>query len=106
MLLKQFNIGNATLETIYPAVCFVRPTNKYMTTIDQSRKDSIKSEANDNANLKIFSDGLGQENGIGSAAILYRKGRLGQVKLLKAYLGDAGEHNTFEAKIVGAAEGC
>ena len=73
-----------------------------MTTIDKSRKDSIKSEANNNAESKIFSDGSGEDNGIGSAAILYRKGRLGQVKLLKAYLGDAGEHNTFEAEIVGA----
>ena len=50
-----------------------------MITIDKSRKDSIKTEANNNADFKIFSDGLGQDNRIGSAAILYRKGRSSQL---------------------------
>ena len=102
LLLKQFNISNATFKTIHPVIYIERPTNKYTMTIDKSRKDSIKSEANDNANFKICSDGSGQDNGIGSAAILYRTGSSSQAKLLKAYIGDAGDHNTFKAKIVGA----
>ena len=44
-------------------------------------------QARDNADYKIFSDGSGQENGIGSAAILYGKGRTSHIEMLQKYLG-------------------
>ena len=102
LLIKQFNIGNNTIETIYPTSYTNRTSTRYTTIIDPSRKESIKSEANDKANYKIYSDGSGQDNGIGSAAILYKKGKTGQLKSLKAYLGTAAEHNTYKAEIIGA----
>ena len=70
--------------------------------IDPSRKEFIESEANNKADYKIYSDGSGQDNGIGLAAILYKKEKTGQLKSLKAYLGTAAEHNTYKAKIIGA----
>ena len=100
-LIKQFNIGNNTIETIYPTAYLNRINTKYKMVIDSSRKESIKSKANDKANFKIYSDRSSQGNGIGSAAILYKKGKTGQLMLLKAYLGTAAEHNTYEAKILG-----
>ena len=67
-----------------------------------TRKESIAMEARDDADYKIFSDGSGQENRIGSAAILYRKRKISQVETLQKYLGTPNKHNTYKAEIVGA----
>ena len=53
-----------------------------MVRIDPTREKSIESEASDMADFKIFSGGSGQNNAIGSAEILYKKGKSGQQKHL------------------------
>ena len=53
-------------------------------------------------NYWAFSDGSGQEGGIGSAAILFEKGRAWPARSLQAYLGASNKHNTYEAEAVGA----
>ena len=90
------------MEIIYPAANIKCTTNKFTLTINSNRKESIALENNDNAEYNLFSDESGQENRIGSAAILYKKGRSSQVKSLKAYLGTSDEQNTYKAKIIGA----
>ena len=62
---------------IYPTAYITRFNTKYKMIIDSSRMESINSEANNKADFKIYLDGSGQDNGIGSAAILYKKGRMG-----------------------------
>ena len=86
-LLKCFNLDNTKVETISPAASIRCPPAKYSTMIAPSREDSIDFEKWDKANYKIFSDGSGHENGIGSAAILYKKGRSSKLKTLQAYIG-------------------
>ena len=102
-LLKLFSLRNNKLETIQPAVSILeRDTMRFTTKIDKSREVSINSESQDDADFKIFSDGSGHDNGIGSAAILYKKGRIRPVKKLQVYLGSPDKHNTYEAEVVGA----
>ena len=71
------------------------------TIIDKSRKISIKSEATDDADYKIYSDGSCLNNGVGAAAIIYKKNRITPLKSLKVYLGSPEDHNTYEAEIIG-----
>ena len=58
---------------------------RYTTNIAKSREASILAESRDTADYKIFSDGSGHDDGIGAAAILYRKGRATPLKSLKYY---------------------
>ena len=67
---KQFNFGNAKIGTISPIASIKCSIARYTTTIAPSRKESIESEKSDKADFKIFSDGFGHKNRIGSAAIL------------------------------------
>ena len=69
---------------IYPNANIKCTNARYKTIIASTRKESITMEAHNDANYKIFSDGAGQENGIGSAAMLYWKGRSGHIKTLQA----------------------
>ena len=75
---------------------------KPKTEIAQSRDVSITFEKNDTADFKAFSDGSGQDEGIGAAAILYKKGFVRPVKEIQAYLGLKTKHNTYEAEATGA----
>lgn len=67
-LLKLFSLANVKVETIYPAITIKRE-KRYETKIDNTREDSIANESHDDADFKVFSDGSGQDNGVGSAAI-------------------------------------
>ena len=100
-MLKLFGLHDKQLETIVPAVCTDAKV-AFSTKVDQNREDSIKFEAIDVADYKVFSDGSGQNDGMGAAAILYKKGRNRPLKSLQFYLGPPHEHNTYEAEAVGA----
>jgi ribonuclease HI len=82
-------------------VTLTQSNNRYLIKIDNSREDSIKFESTDEADFKIFSDGSGHDNGIGSAAILYTKGRSRPIRSIQAFLGTSDKHNTYEAEVVG-----
>ena len=101
-LLKQFNLRDTKLETIQPAATLEWNKVAFLTKIDDSREDSITFESTDNADFKVFSDGSGQDNGIGSAAILYEKGRIPSIKTRQFHLGTPDKHNTYEAEVIGA----
>jgi ribonuclease HI/endonuclease/exonuclease/phosphatase family metal-dependent hydrolase len=101
-LIKMFSLTDVNLETIYPAVTLGNRDNRFDTKIDKSREDSIKNESIDDADYRVYSDGSGQDNGIGAAAILYGTGRNRPVKNLKAFLGTSDKHNTYEAEAIGA----
>jgi ribonuclease HI len=103
-LLKIFKLKNTKFENIESAIQNVAgiaiPRPK--TVIAQNREDSISFERNDNADFKAFSDGSGQEDGIGASAILYKRGFIRPVKDIQAYLGPKSKHNTYEAEATGA----
>ena len=62
----------------------------------------MREEKRDKADFQIFSDGSGRDNGIGSVAILYKKGNPRKIKSIQAYIGTADKHNTYEAELSGA----
>ena len=100
-LLKLFSLADTKVETIHPAITIKRE-KRYTTKMDNTREDSIFNESHDDADFKVFSDGSGHDNGIGSAAILYVKGRHRSIRSLKKFLGTTEKHNTYEAEAVGA----
>jgi hypothetical protein len=100
-LIKQFGHLRTKLETIQPAVTLTRLNPKIKIRVDPSREDSITSESLDDANFKIFSDGSGHDDGIGSAAIIYERNRTRPLRSLQFYLGTPDKHNTYEAEAAG-----
>jgi ribonuclease HI/endonuclease/exonuclease/phosphatase family metal-dependent hydrolase len=101
-LIKIFKLKNVKFETIVPETRDWARAPLFKTAIANTREDSISFERNDKADFKAFSDGSGQEDGIGAAAILYKKGFVRSIKDMQAYLGPKSKHNTYEAEAVGA----
>ena len=101
-LIKIFKLRRKKIETIRPAAQYPQVKAKFATETQKSREESIKQEKEDKSDFKVFSDSSGAEDGIGAAAVLYRKGRFSPIDKLKAFLGPPERHNTFEAEVVGA----
>lgn len=101
-LIRIFKLQQVRLETIMPAASCPQQSSKFTTTIAKSREESINQEKTDEADFKAYSDGSGCYDGIGAAAVLYRKGRSTPLKQLKAFLGPPTKRNTFEAEAIGA----
>jgi hypothetical protein len=72
-LLRIFELKNTEIETICPAVTLKSLGPWHRIEVDRSREEFINSERLDDADFKVFTDGSGQDGGIGAAAILYKK---------------------------------
>jgi ribonuclease HI/endonuclease/exonuclease/phosphatase family metal-dependent hydrolase len=101
-LLKILKLRNKKLETIDSTNRITPNSARFTMNIENNREASIKNEKEDTADFKVFSDGSGQEDGIGASAIMYKKGRVTPVNSLQYYLGTKNKHNTYEAEAVGA----
>ena len=101
-LLRIHKLMNFKLETITPLMQLPQLTNKFKTSVSNSREESITIEKNNKVDFKAFSDGSGLNSGIGVAAILYSKERNTPISHLKTYMGPKEKHNTYEVEIVGA----
>jgi len=101
-LVECFNIKPRRFETIKPDP--LPPTYKrvFMVTIADSKEESIKWDAEDNSDVKIYTDGSGFEGNVGAAAALYRKGSEELEKILHFHLGSLKKHTTFEGEAVGS----
>ena len=105
-LLATFGLHKARMEVISPATEDPRRIMRFRTIIPESRECSIEEEDQDKADFKVFSDGSGQEGGVGAAAVIYKKGRSRPLRHLKSYLGPLTEHNSFEGEAVGGLLAC
>ena len=74
----------------------------FTSTIAESKEESIKEEKKDEADIRIYTDGLGYEGNIGAAAVLYRKGVQEPMKTLCFHLGLLKKHTTYEGEAVGS----
>jgi ribonuclease HI/endonuclease/exonuclease/phosphatase family metal-dependent hydrolase len=101
-LLKTLKLDNVKLETIDPTDRITTSTARFATRIAINREVSIKNERDDNADYKVYSDGSGQEDGIGASAIMFKKGAARPLKSIQFYLGSKTRHNTYEAEAAGA----
>lgn len=70
--------------------------------ISETREESIALEAEDQSDFRIYSDRSGQEGGVGTAAVMYKKGESKPIRTLKYHLGKDNEHTTYEVEAVGA----
>jgi ribonuclease HI len=100
-LLRIFGLENEKLETITPTNTNPYRPLQFKVATSETREQSIKEEAADKADFRVYSDGSGQNDGIGAAAIIYKKGQRRPVNQLKSYLGPPSKHNTFEGEAVG-----
>jgi ribonuclease HI len=100
--MKLFALKDEALETIHPAVSLEGLGPHHVVQTDKTREASITSERMDEADYKLFTDGSGQDDGIGASAILYEKGRARPLKTLQAFMGAPDKYNTFEAEATGA----
>jgi ribonuclease HI len=103
-LLKLFKLRNVKFEIIESARQNIAGATlpRLKMVIAPTREVSIAFERNDNADFKVFSDGSGQEEGIGASAVLYRRKFVRPVKEIQVYLGLKSKHNTYEAEATGA----
>ena len=101
-LLKIFKMRTTKLEVIDPSVRIKADSIRYTTVIADNREASIIFERYDIADFKVFSDGSGQEDGVGASAVLYRKGFIRPVKTIQLFLGLKTKLNTYEAEAAGA----
>ncbi|KAH8823379.1 hypothetical protein DL96DRAFT_1469462, partial [Flagelloscypha sp. PMI_526] len=94
------------IETIKPA--HFRPARQHIPRlhfkISETREVSIQAERENDAEVKIATDGSGYEGGIGGAAILKRRGR-NALKSLKLHLGPDTQHTVFNGEEVGMGLG-
>ena len=74
----------------------------FTATIANSKEESIKEEAKDNSDIRIYMASSGFEGNIGAATVLYRKGAKEPEKVLRYHLGPLKKHTTFEGEAVGS----
>ena len=101
-LMKTLKLQNSKLETIDSTNRITTSTAQFTMNIAKNREVSIKNERDDIADYKVFSDGSGQEEGIGASAIMYKRGTARPLKSLQYFLGTTKKHNTYEAEATGA----
>ena len=105
-LLARFALREVRMETIMPVAENLHQSLQYKTLIPATREGSIEEEGLDRSDFTVFSDGSGQEGGVGAAAVIYKKGLSLPLGHLKAYLGPLTRHNTFKGEVVGRLLGC
>ena len=99
MLLRAYDIKPAIYETF--SLANRPPNGKCTPTTDiASTRDGLKMvDLEDDAVLKIYTDGSGQDGMAGAAAVLYKDGTA--MKALRYQLGPLEWHTTYEAELVG-----
>ena len=93
------------MEKIVPTPNSPQSPQSFATKIVSTREESIEEEAKDQAEYKIYSDGSGNNENTGAAAVMYRKGQVPRTRSLQLHMGPRSKHNTYEAEVVGAILG-
>ncbi|PPR05017.1 hypothetical protein CVT24_010210 [Panaeolus cyanescens] len=96
-----FDVNPNATEKI-PAVKPRYDLGRYLTTLSfPSREDSIAHEKADNARVKLFTDGSGQDGHVGAAASIYLNDMTNPATTRHLYMGTIDSHSTYEAELVG-----
>ena len=81
-MIEKFKIRPKHFETIRPDPRPPTYNRAFTATIADSKEDSIKEEAKDDSDIRIYMDGSGFGGNIGATAVLYRKGAKEPEKIL------------------------
>lgn len=98
-----YQIKPDELETLCPVRRAPNRNRAFTTSIAGSREESKQLTKDDDADIRIFTDGSGLEGQAGAAAVLYRRGN--PPRRLRYHLGPISQHTTFDAEAVGALLG-
>ncbi len=101
-LLNKYNLNPKEVETIKPPTHTSADPLPIRTLIADTREKSIQDEQEDKARYKIYSDGSGQDDQAGAAAVLMVEDNPTPVRILRYHLGPTSRHTTYEAEAVGA----
>ena len=97
--MHRFELNPNSLEKIH-AVRFKSSWKPSFTTkITTNREAAIVEVAQDEPDLKIFTDSSGMKGGIGTSAILYRNNT--KTSALHSKLGSSSQHMVYEDKAIG-----
>src|SRR6202522_577188 len=102
-ILHTSKIKPNSLETIAPRP---RPPHwkpPFTTSIPTSKEDACQAELDDEADIKIYTDGSGKEGHIGAAAVLYHGFRV--PRTARFHVGSSNEHTVFEGESIGQVLG-
>jgi ribonuclease HI len=102
-LTHLYRIEPDKIERITPvrkAPTYGRP---FKTIISNTREESLALDENDDAQIKIYTDGSGYKDNAGAAAVLIKGNE--PPRTLKYHLGSLKEHTTYEAEAVAVTLG-
>ena len=100
-----FGLKPDKMETIEPASVDPHLEDKFKTTVAKTREETMEHEKHDNADFRVYTDGSGNNEEVGAAAVMYKKGRLTPIDQRQCYIGPRKEHNTYEAEDIGGILG-
>lgn len=75
-ILHAYSLDPAVIEKIKPVRQAPHWISPIQTRIAPDRETAIKEEENNNADIRIYSDGSGYEGNVGGAAVIFRNGIL------------------------------
>ena len=93
-----FNVRPSDCETIAPMIHPPNEDSAVQLHIADSREESKEEDAEDKADVHVYSDGSGIEGMAGAAAVLFRDGQ--EAKSLRYQLGPLTWHTTYNAEVV------
>jgi ribonuclease HI len=99
-LFKCFGLKPSNMECIRPHRHSPAEADPFHTEIANTREEATQQANEDNAVIRLFSDGSGTEGKIGAAAVLIRDGQ--DPKSLQYHLGTTEQHTVYEGELVGA----
>ena len=98
-ILHTSKIKPNSLETIDPRPRHPHWKPPFTTSIPTSKEDACQAELDDEADIKIYTDGSGKEGHIGAAAVLYHGFRV--PRTARFHVGSSNEHTVFEGESIG-----
>ncbi|KAF5372349.1 hypothetical protein D9615_009262 [Tricholomella constricta] len=102
-LAKLYHIKPDDMETIDPVRQLPTYQRPFQTHIADTREASLEDDRNNEAQIRIYTDGSGYKGHAGAAAILIKEDE--PPLTLQYYLGPLSRNTTFEAEAVGVSLG-
>jgi hypothetical protein len=101
--MHAYNIKPESIETIKAIQQIMKWMANVKIYIPNSTKTAIQEVQNDNADIKVYTDGSGMDGKIGAAAVLYCNRR--RKTHMRYKLGTQAQHAVYEGEAVGALLG-
>jgi ribonuclease HI len=98
-LLNEFGLNPHAIETIDPTRHYLKWSSDASTETAGDIIMAVRQDAEAEEDLRVYSDGLAIDGGVGGAAVLMRHGEM--VKERQFHLGNDQEHTVYEGELIG-----